>query len=446
MTTKTLDIRKLLGDIRRLPGLLSPLVLVSLLAPSPSLKGQEPPALTLQEVLELARENNPRVRAAHYQVEASAAREPGAGLLPDPTFQVGVTNLAIPEFSPDMPASMAPAFQVTQRFPLAGKRSLREEMARQATGMERASARETWWEVRTETAAAFYRIYETDRRLEVLGETLGLLRDFERIARSMYSSGSGRQADVLRASVEISRADGEIQRLESRRVGAVSRLNALLDRPSNTPVSEAALSPLPASLPDLASLGDWARSHRPLLMGLETRVDQAGTRRTLAGKDIWPDLTVGLQYGLGRMEGDLKGMGGASVGFSIPLYAGKRQLKTRDEAAAAESMARARYDEALAMVDARIMEVLAELEQTRSLIRLYREEILPQAQATVESSLASYRVGAVDFMTLVDAQMALNRFQGEYFGLLAQYGSGVAELEMTIGRDLPVTDQLLSED
>ena len=102
-------------------------------------------------------------------------------------------------------------------------------------------------------------------------------------------------------------------------------------------------------------------------------------------------------------------------------------------------------DNGLAVVDARVGEVLANLGQAKTLIRLYREEILPQARATVESSLSSYRAGAVDFMTLVDAQMALNRFQGEYYGLLAAYGTGLAQLEMTIGRDLPVTDELLVE-
>ena len=111
-----------------------------------------------------------------------------------------------------------------------------------------------------------------------------------------------------------------------------------------------------------------------------------------------------------------------------------------------EAAAEARFDQRLAVVDSRIGETLADLSQARTLIGLYREQILPQARATVQSSLSSYRVGAVDFMTLVDAQMALNRFQGEYFGLLASYGTGIARLEMTIGRDLPVTDELLLED
>ena len=40
----------------------------------------------------------------------------------------------------------------------------------------------------------------------------------------------------------------------------------------------------------------------------------------------------------------------------------------------------------------------------------------------------SLRIGLVawTFMTLVDAQMAVNRFEGEYFGLLASYGTSVA--------------------
>jgi len=402
-------------------------------------------SLILGKVLHLTRERSPRLRAAQQKVEATRALEPGAGVLPDPTLQVGVMNLAVPEFSASMPASMAPTFQAMQRFPVAGKLGLRERMARQTTGMDVASADEMWWQVRTEAAGAFYRIFEVDRQLEVMRETLGLLRDFETIARAMYAAGSGRQADVLRASVEVARMEAEIQRMTTMRVGAVSRLNALLDRPADTSLPTPALPALPGSVPALDSLRAWATESRPLLAGIRTELERAGTRRELAGKEIWPDLTVGLQYGFGRMNGDYKGMGGASVGFSLPIHAGSRQLKARDEAAAMEAMVQARLDHARAEVDTGIAETLAELDQARTLIRLYREEILPQGRAAVESSLSSYRVGAVDFMTLLDAEMALNRFQGEYYGLLSSYGNGVAKLEMAIGRDLPVTDELLTE-
>jgi outer membrane protein TolC len=277
-------------------------------------------------------------------------------------------------------------------------------------------------------------------------ETLGLLEDFQTIAKSMYSAGTGRQADVLRASVEVARIEAELERLGALRKGTEARLNSLAGRPADTPVASTEMEPLPLTLPEHPTLMEWALESRPLLQGMRLEVERAASRRTLAARAIWPDLTLGLQYGLGRMEGDRRSMGGASVGFTLPVHAGKRQLKLRDEAEALERAARARLEDAASMVDSGVFQALAELDRARSLFQLYREEILPQARATVESSLASYRVGSVDFLTLVDSQMALNRFEGELFDFLAAYGTALAQLESTIGRDIPVDGDLLSED
>ena len=108
-------------------------------------------------------------------------------------------------------------------------------------------------------------------------------------------------------------------------------------------------------------------------------------------------------------------------------------------------MAGAELDDARARVDARLTELLAELERARSLVRIYRGDVLPLAEAAVESALSSYRVGAVDFMTLVDAQMTVNRYRQELITLVADYGQLIAELELAIGRELPTTSDLLTE-
>jgi outer membrane protein TolC len=62
--------------------------------------------------------------------------------------------------------------------------------------------------------------------------------------------------------------------------------------------------------------------------------------------------------------------------------------------------------------------------------------VLPQAEATVASALSSYRVGKVDFMTLLDDQMTVNQYRQELFGLEADEGKAWAELEMLTGREL----------
>lgn len=202
---------------------------------------------------------------------------------------------------------------------------------------------------------------------------------------------------------------------------------------------------MPLAVPSAEMLKQWAEDTRPMLARGRTGVDRARTRADLAKKEIWPDPVLGVQYGQRGGAMGTERMGSATVGFSVPLFAKSRQLRLRDAAAAMEAMARADLADMRAQVDARIGELLAELERTSTLVELYRSEVLPQARANVESSFSSYRVGTVDFMTLVDAQMTVNEYEQELYGLLAEYGRSVAELEMTIGRELPRSSQTIAE-
>jgi hypothetical protein len=49
-------------------------------------------------------------------------------------------------------------------------------------------------------------------------------------------------------------------------------------------------------------------------------------------------------------------------------------------------------------------------------------------------------------MTLVDARMTVNRYEQELYALLADYGRALAELEMTVGRELPIAAATLTEE
>jgi outer membrane protein TolC len=234
--------------------------------------------------------------------------------------------------------------------------------------------------------------------------------------------------------------------MEAMRKVAVVRLNAVLDRPAETAIPAVEIPGLPAASASHESLQDRAESSRPLLLRSRTAVERARTREELARKRIWPDLSLGLQYGQ-RDAGAMgtERMGSAMVGFSVPVFAGSRQLREREEAAALAIAAEAELASARAAVDARIGELLAELDRVRTLVTLYSDEVLPQADANVEASFSSYRVGTVDFMTLVDAQMAANRYEQEFYTLLSDYGRAVAQLERTIGRELATGTDPLEE-
>lgn len=393
--------------------------------------------ITLDDVLALARERNPRLQAARSRAEAFAARQSWAGVLPDPSLELGIMNFSVPGFDTDMPNSMAPAIGVSQKIPFPGKLGLDSRIAQRATDMAVADREETWWRVRARASAAFYQLYAVDRRLEVMRRTKQLLEDFRAAAQAMYGAGEGRQTDVLQANVELARMDADIASMEAMRRVIEAKLNAVLDRPAATPIPTPELPTLPAGTPGADALLAWADAEQPALERERAGVARAEAAVARAKRDIWPDLMLGAQYGQRSLGGETQRMGSVMLGFSLPVFAGSRQLEYREEARAMERMARAELAEMRAEVDAEIGEHLAEMERQRTLIRLFRDEVLPQARTAVESAFSSYRVGAVDFMTLVDAQMTVNRYEGELHALLADYGTHVAELEAATGRELP---------
>jgi outer membrane protein TolC len=424
------------------------LVLAAVLLSFPLRSAAQPQApadsLTLADVYGLAAERNPRIAAAAAAADASATIVTSAGLPPDPVFQVGAMNLRLPGLEADMEASMAPSIQLMQMVPFPGKLGLSERIARGTSEMSRANADEIAWTIRADVAIAFYDLYAADRQLEVMERTLRLLEDLESVARSMYGAGTGRQSDVLRANVEIARMEAEIARMAAMREVAAARLTGLLVLPPDTTLPSPILPELPAHVPERDTLRSWAEETRPIVHRARTAVERADAARDLARKELWPDLALGVQYGQRDAGMGLERMGSFMVGFSLPVFAGSRQLRMRDEAAAMERMSVAELAETRAEVDARIGELLAELDRARTLIDLYEDTVIPQAEANVESSYISYRVGSVDFLTLVDARMTVNQYEQEYYGLLADYGVGVAELEAVVGRELPAGPALLA--
>ena len=413
-------------------------MLVSLLLAIAIAQDTSPPArLTLGEVYRETRAANPRAVAARELASAAQARVAGAKLPPDPQLQVGWMNYTLPGLSPMDPIGMT-QLQLMQMLPVAGKLGLSGRIAQAQANAAADRARDVDWDVRAQSAMAFYDLYSTDRALEVSRRTLRLLQDVLRIAEAMYRVGEGRQADVLRAQVEIARMVEDTVRMTTMRLGMAARLNALLDRAGEASVASPMLPTFPDSVPKLAMLVDEAERRRPMVQAAARDVEAANAQAALARRELWPDLTVGIQYGQrgGAMVGATERMGSLMLGASLPVFAGSRQLRMRDEAAAMRRMAEAELADMRATTRGSVAGAYANLVRARNLATLYRTTIIPQAEATVASALAAYRVGGVDFMTLLDDRMTVNEYRQQLSALEGEQGKAWTELEMLLGRHL----------
>ena len=402
---------------------------------------QPPPQerLLLGDLYHQIKQVNPRAAAARSLAAAATARVPGTTRPPDPQFQLGFMNYTVPGLAP-MPTLGMTQLQLMQMLPLGGKLRLSGRQAGAQASATAARAEDVGWDVRTQTAMAFYDLYATDRGLDVARQTLRLLQDIARIAEAMYRVGEGRQTDVLRANLEIAKMAQDTLRMQAMREAMVARLNALLDREANTGVATPALPRFPDSLPPRSTLDAIASGERPMIRAGIEDVGAADAAVRLARKEIIPDLIVGVQYGqrgkTGEMGTGTERMGSLMLGASVPLFARDRQLRMRQEAAAMKEMAQADLAAMRADTRGRIGEAYAALMRARSLSELYRTTVLPQAEATVASALSAYRVGNVDFMTLLDDRMSVNTYRQELSTLEADEGKAWAELEMLTGRPL----------
>ncbi len=391
--------------------------------------------LLLGDLYRDVQRQSPRLAAARALARAADARIPASKLLSDPQLQLGIMNYSVPGLRPMDPLGMT-QLQLMQMLPVAGKLSLSGRVSTAQARAQHERASEVGWELRSRAAMAFYELYATGQRLVVARETLRLLQDLERTTEAMYRVGEGRQADVLRAHVEIARMTEDTLRMQTMRLTLRARLNVLLDRAPDAAIAAPLLPAFPDSVPTLDTLAAQAAQNRPMVRAGVREVEAADASARLARREIWPDITLGFQYAQRRTDMGVERMGSVMLGASLPVFASRRKLRMRDEAGAMQAMAQADLAVMRADTRGRVAEACANLTRARNLIRLYRNTVLPQAEATVTSSLAAYRVGSVDFMTALDSRMKVNQYRQELFALEAEEGTAWAELEMLLGREL----------
>lgn len=392
---------------------------------------QADPQLAL--LLKEAAERNPEVIAARREAEAAASRVEPAAALDDPMLEAGLINVPSQSFSlrrEDMTMKM---IGISQRLPYPGKRALRKEAAQKEADAAADTAREVLNRVRRDLRAAYYDLWLADESLRVTGRNLGVLGQFLSIAESRYGVGRSTQADVLKAQTQRSRMEEERLRLGRERPVLEAEINRALGR------AEGALEPAAPGLPEadlrFEALRAQARAARPQLQAQRRMVDRSLAQVELARKDYYPDFDVRVQYGQRDNYQDMRREDLLSfvIAINLPIWGEKKRDPRVAEAESARSQAQAMYDARLNDVDAMLRQQVAAATQARRTADLYERSLVPQARLTTEAALAAYRVGRVDFFTLLDSQMTLFNAEVGRAASVAAYNKALAEIDFLTG-------------
>ena len=395
------------------------------------------PATTLQQLVVEALKNNPEIAAAAHERDAAGHRISPAGALDDPMIEAGFLNVPIDSLRFNREDMTMKMLGIAQKLPYPGKRGLRQDVAAKNAESVSFGYRETLNRVVRETKVAYYDLALVDRSIEAVERNRMLVKQLLRIAEGRYSVGQGAQADVLKAQTQLAKMTEELLRMGRERRAMEADLARALGRGTQTSPIKPEMPRLETVSLKLEDLRDAAFLQRPQLLGLKALIDKNQKALELARKEYYPDFDVRLSYGQRDRTPDgmsRPDMFSLTVAINLPVWQKNKLDPMVAEAQAmreqAISMYQAQYNELLA----RLRQQVATAEQSRDSARLYETGILPQARLAVESALAAYRVGRVDFPMLLDSQMTVLGYEISHATAVVAFNKALAEIDQLTGK------------
>ncbi len=393
----------------------------------------EPPAgrLRLDDVLAIARDENPEIRAARSRVHAADAGPARARAWDDPVVSWEAWN-APNNFN--VAHADNNIFRLAQRIPFPGKRGLAAAAAGEQARAVARSADAVVLDVEAAVKRAYWSLWQAHQRVAVYERQRLLAERFARTVEERYATSGVPQSDVLRAQVELTHAVTEVQTgalaIDTARAG----LNALLSRPPDDPLGVPEASGLPDPPATSDALIEAALAQRPELAAQGATIARARRELDLARKAYLPDfeLSVGRFVNYGARDGF-----GAMAAVTVPIA-----NKPKYDAGVAEATARISSAEA----DRRRLEdgVRRDVAQAWLRVRtarlrhdLFASTHLPQAEQAMVVTEAAYAAGSVDLLSLLDTLRAVESVHLDHVDSAAEIEMAWTDLERAVGAPLP---------
>ena len=404
---------------------------------------------SVDEYVIFALAQNPRIQAASKRVEASGNRIAQAASLDDP--MLGVNGYPFSPYTLQTSGGRSTAnVMASQTLPWMGKLETRAGVAAAGTDVARAELIAAELEIVEQVKRSYYALAYVQQTIHTTEQSRDLMLEFSEVAEIRYTTGTVSQQDVLRAQVEVSSLESELIQLRQQLQSTRARLAQLLHVSPETQL-EAIEEWSEQEIPEnIDRLYQQAITARPELRGQLAAVRRDRQKVELARLQYYPDVTLSTMLGGMTTSQALSptsdGLPMFNIGaqVNVPLYRKKLQAGVRE--AEAEAVASARdYDELKDSTQAEIKDLFTQALSQRDLVELFRNEVIPKSEETLQVSLEAYRVGQTDFLQLVDNWRQLLKFRVMLSQQESQLRQTLSTLERVVGGTIPIEEKAAAE-
>jgi outer membrane protein, heavy metal efflux system len=414
-----------------------PLALLAIwwIAIAPALAAGEPP-LTVEQLVEIAVEVNPQVRAAKEQWDAAQHQILQNYAPADPVFTYG--NL---DSSKHFNAG-AHTHNITESFQFPGEAFLQADEARRAAEIASLAYEAALRDLRAGVETAYYQVLLDEALAAVNAGNIANLEQVVHVTQIQYTANQATQADLISAEFALAQARLQQRQYETNRANDRVGLNQLLYRRPASPLNldqKIVLRPLEIRLDKAVDTAIHARQE---ILEAALAEKNSTTALKLAEMEYLPNYTVGTEFDYFLQPGtqpvpSVTQAYSFTFGFNLPVFFWIHQRE--DVRSAQHSLQAARYSmsSVLSQTEATVTQLFQSAQFAYESAQQYRGSLIPLADKDFKVALVGYQTGKVDFLTLSSALQSGYAARITYLQNANQFLADEVALEQAIGTPLP---------
>jgi len=318
----------------------------------------------------------------------------------------------------------------SETIELGGKRAARERVAAATISAAEARFADAMRRGMAEVRRLYFEAVLARRSIEVAKDNQQTFQQLVQLNLTRFQQGAIAEADVIKVRLERIKFDSALSQAELRFRQAMIRLAENLEDDSVTQREVAIELNLPLLDPAVDALIEMGLRERADVRAAEREVEASKERLVLEEARAHPDITSFAGYK--RLSDDNT----VSVGISVPL-------KIRDRNQAGIARAQADQKAAAALLEVARSHTIAEIkaayeafQSARQQVRIFRDELLNQADESRSIALAAYREGATPLLTVLDAERTRAEVRQEFFKTIFDYQIALSDLELAVGKEI----------
>lgn len=390
--------------------------------------------LTVEEAVDEAREANPEIRAAARRLALAQSKTSTARSLDDP--MVSVKDWQTPLRKPWDLNQAQLMIMVQQTFANREKRDMRARVAADSVEVASEEAETLRQEVAAEVRKTCAELKRNGDAFRVHDHQAALLKEALAAALAEYTTGKVPQADVLRAQIAVTKLNEHMIELEQERDSARAQLNALLGRRPDEAIEVSGSYTTPVAVPSIEALEQRAIENRPELASLRKQIATARDESQLARMALKPDFTVGAGYMLMPTGSTYRNAYMAEFSMNLPRWNRERHAGEAKQADAATAVSQSELEVRSNAAFLEVRQAQIDVLAAEKRVKLYRDTLLPQADAAFKAATAAYQNNRTEFAGLIDSQNILLDIETALYTAEAAVDSGIARLERATGAPL----------